>query len=93
MLDGMQRLDVTLATAPADGNKLTGRVDREMERSLRELVRIRSVSQDKGLREESFRAAKYLARLLESLGATLCCRVPINLSLDLIVMLIWSSLR
>lgn len=70
MLDGMQRLDVTLAAATAEG-KLTGRVDREMERSLRELVRIRSVSQDKGLREESFRAAKYLARLLESLGAVL----------------------
>ena len=73
MLDGMQRLDVSLATAPSQGGKLTGRVDREMERSLRELVRIKSVSQDKGLREESFRAAKYLARLLESLGVLTMC--------------------
>ncbi len=75
LLDGMQRLDSCIAadtptlTTPTEAcTRLTIKVDRELERSLRELVRIRSVSQDKGMREESFRAAKYLARLMESLG-------------------------
>ena len=44
-------------------------LERELERSLREFVRLRTVSSDPTLREECFRGAKYLANLLESLGA------------------------
>ena len=43
-------------------------LERELERSLREFVRLRTVSSDPTLREECFRGAKYLATLLESLG-------------------------
>ena len=44
------------------------RLEAELERSLREFVRLRTVSSDPTLREECFRGAKYLATLLESLG-------------------------
>ena len=44
-------------------------LERELERSLREFVRLRTVSSDPTLREECFRGAKYLATLLESLGS------------------------
>ncbi len=43
-------------------------LERELERSLREFVRLRTVSSDPTLREECFRGAKYLANLLESIG-------------------------
>ena len=39
-----------------------------MERSLREFVRLRTVSSDASLREDCFRGAKFLASLLESIG-------------------------
>ena len=45
------------------------RLEQELEGSLREFVRLRTVSSDPTLREECFRGAKYLATLLESLGA------------------------
>lgn len=44
------------------------RLEAELEGSLREFVRLRTVSSDPTLREECFRGAKYLATLLESLG-------------------------
>ena len=53
----------------AAGSLLGTKIEREMERALREFVRIKSVSADPSLREESYRGAKFLARLLESLGA------------------------
>ena len=49
----------------ADGQQL----ERELEGSLREFVRLRTVSSDASLREDCFRGAKFLASLLESLGA------------------------
>lgn len=51
----------------ANGQQL----ERELERSLREFVRLRTVSSDASLREDCFRGAKFLASLLESLGASL----------------------
>ena len=45
------------------------RLDAELERSLREFVRLRTVSADPSAREACFRGAKFLARQLESLGA------------------------
>jgi hypothetical protein len=43
-------------------------LEKELERTLREFVRLRSVSSDPTLREDCFRSAKFLATLLESLG-------------------------
>lgn len=51
--------------APCPGTAL----EREMERTLRDFVRLRTVSADPGAREDCFRGAKFLAALLESLGA------------------------
>ena len=48
---------------------LSARLEKELERTLREFVRMRTVSADPSLREDCFRGAKYLASLLESLGA------------------------
>ena len=45
------------------------RLDKEFEKALRSFVRIKTVSADPKLREESFRGAKFLLRLLEGLGA------------------------
>ena len=47
---------------------LSARIEKELERTLREFVRMRTVSSDRSLREDCFRGAKYLAHLLESLG-------------------------
>ena len=52
----------------ASGTGRGARLERELEGSLREFVRLRTVSSDPTLREECFRGAKYLATLLESLG-------------------------
>jgi len=48
---------------------LAARIGRELERSLRDFVRLRTVSRDPGHREDCFRGAKFLGTLLESLGA------------------------
>lgn len=50
------------------GGGLSARLEKELERTLREFVRMKTVSSDPSLREECFRGAKYLAHLLESLG-------------------------
>ena len=50
------------------GSRPGARLEAELEGSLREFVRLRTVSSDPTLREECFRGAKYLATLLESLG-------------------------
>ena len=55
-------------TGGLGGGGLSARVDKELERTLREFVRMKTVSSDPSLREECFRGAKYLAHLLESLG-------------------------
>lgn len=62
------------AAGPGPGTHL----ERELERSLREFVRLRTVSSDPTLREECFRGAKYLATLLESLGAQHVCAPPMR---------------
>lgn len=51
------------------GLGLAARIEKELERTLREFVRMRTVSSDPSLREDCFKGAKYLAHLLESLGA------------------------
>jgi hypothetical protein len=45
------------------------RLERELEAMLREFVRLKTVSSDPQLREDCFRGAKFLASILESLGA------------------------
>ena len=48
------------------------RLEKELEKTLREFVRMRTVSSDPSLREDCFKGAKYLAHLLESLGTSAC---------------------
>jgi hypothetical protein len=50
---------------------LAARINRELERSLRDFVALATVSRDPGYREDCFRGAKFLGTLLESLGALL----------------------
>ena len=45
---------------------------RLLERSLREFVRIKTVSRDPELKEDCFRGAKYLSNKLEALGELTC---------------------
>ena len=52
------------------GGSVSARLEKELERTLREFVRMRTVSSDPSLREDCFKGAKYLAHLLESLGMT-----------------------
>lgn len=56
-----------LEAAGDDG--LAARINRELERSLRDFVALATVSRDPGYREDCFRGAKFLGTLLESLGA------------------------
>ena len=57
--------------AGSDG--LAARINRELERSLRDFVALATVSRDPGYREDCFRGAKFLGTLLESLGKPPCC--------------------
>lgn len=57
---------------------LSARLEKELERTLREFVRMRTVSSDRSLREDCFRGAKYLAHLLESLGAEIKISRPVE---------------
>lgn len=70
----------TSATAGGNGGggggSLSARLEKELERTLREFVRMKTVSSDPSLREDCFRGAKYLAHLLESLGTILQHRTP-----------------
>eukprot|EP01025_Chloroclados_australasicus_P062170 TRINITY_DN8164_c1_g2_i2.p1 TRINITY_DN8164_c1_g2~~TRINITY_DN8164_c1_g2_i2.p1 ORF type:complete len:973 (+),score=141.50 TRINITY_DN8164_c1_g2_i2:301-2919(+) len=50
------------------------RIEKEMERALRKLVGLKTVSCDSSLSEECFRGAKFVAELLESIG----CRVELQ---------------
>ena len=58
----------TAGAGGVGGGGLSARLEKELERTLREFVRMKTVSSDPSLREECFRGAKYLAHLLESLG-------------------------
>ena len=62
------RTDSTGGRAGPGSAALSARLEKELERTLREFVRMRTVSSDPSLREDCFRGAKYLAHLLESLG-------------------------
>ena len=55
--------------AGGDALPPASRLERELERALRQFTAIRSVSADPGAREECFRGAKFLLRLLEGMGA------------------------
>ncbi len=59
---------VSEARPAASSVGVSARLEKELERTLREFVRMRTVSSDPSLREDCFRGAKYLAHLLESLG-------------------------
>lgn len=59
---------VSEARAGPGSAALSARLEKELERTLREFVRMRTVSSDPSLREDCFKGAKYLAHLLESLG-------------------------
>ncbi len=50
-------------------SQLSSRIDRELTRTLREFVRMRTVSCDPRLRDDCFKGAMYLAHMLEALGA------------------------
>jgi glutamine amidotransferase len=54
------------------------RLELELERALRRFIRIRSVSADPALAEDCFRGAKFLARILESLGAEVKLARPVE---------------
>ena len=56
---------LTLATGPSPA----ARLERELERALAAFVRLRTVSADPSLREECYRGAKWLAALLDGIGA------------------------
>ena len=62
------------------GPGMGARLEQELEGSLREFVRLRTVSSDPTLSEECFRGAKYLATLLESLGTALVRRLSAVMS-------------
>ena len=64
----------------AAGAGAATRLERELEATLREFVRLRTVSSDPTLQEECFRGAKYLANLLESLGEFLQPLPRLNLA-------------
>ncbi|KAL3135302.1 hypothetical protein ABBQ32_007500 [Trebouxia sp. C0010 RCD-2024] len=72
----------TSATAGGNGGggggSLSARLEKELERTLREFVRMKTVSSDPSLREDCFRGAKYLAHLLESLGAEIKISRPVE---------------
>ena len=57
-----------LSSGPGGGIGVSARLEKELEKTLREFVRMRTVSSDPSLREDCFKGAKYLAHLLESLG-------------------------
>lgn len=58
------------AAAPDQDGAASGAsaLERELERTLRDFVRLRTVSSDPSAAEHCFRGAKFLASLLESLG-------------------------
>lgn len=60
-----------LSSGPGGGMGVSARLEKELEKTLREFVRMRTVSSDPSLREDCFKGAKYLAHLLESLGILL----------------------
>ena len=62
--------------AAGGGVGVSARLEKELERTLREFVRMKTVSSDPSLREDCFRGAKYLAHLLESLGTALLLLSP-----------------
>ena len=67
-MDGRPAAAAAAAQAAAGAVGLSARLEKELERTLREFVRMKTVSSDPSLREDCFRGAKYLAHLLESLG-------------------------
>ncbi|KAK2079339.1 hypothetical protein QBZ16_003030 [Prototheca wickerhamii] len=70
-LPAAKRARLAADRKPGDASNSThaATLEREMERALRAFVRIRSISADPLRSEDCFRAAKFLHRLLEGLGA------------------------
>ncbi|GMH45158.1 hypothetical protein BSKO_13115 [Bryopsis sp. KO-2023] len=65
-------LDFSTDVAECEGDLLLLRrkhAERDMERKLKEFVRIKTVSGDPACREDCFKGAKFVAHLLEDLGA------------------------
>ncbi len=55
-----------------------GRLERELEKALRIFIRIKTVSSDPSLSQDCFRGAKFLLRLLESMGAEVKLSQPVE---------------
>lgn len=55
-----------------------GKLERELERALRLFIKIKTVSSDPSLSQECFRGAKFLLRLLESMGAEVKLSQPVE---------------
>ncbi|CAL8463359.1 g2893 [Coccomyxa elongata] len=53
-------------------------LERELEHALRDFVRLKTVSSDPTLQEDCFRGAKFLATLLEALGAEIKLSRPVE---------------
>jgi predicted glutamine amidotransferase len=69
----------TALTSPAGSRRDPGaRLERELERALAAFVRLRTVSADPTLREDCFRGAKWLAGVLESIGAEIKVARPVD---------------
>ncbi|KAL4857151.1 Cys-Gly metallodipeptidase DUG1 [Chlorella vulgaris] len=73
--DGEAGAPVRAAGAPLP---TASRLERELEKALRAFIRIRTVSADPSLHEESFRGAKFLLRLLEQLGCEVKLSQPVE---------------
>eukprot|EP00889_Picochlorum_renovo_P002229 jgi/Picre1/29259/NNA_004651.t1 len=64
--DIIRRVPSKLETTSA---AISARIEREFEKSLRSFIKIQTVSADPGRKQDCFQGAKFLLRLLESIGA------------------------
>ncbi|KAI7835447.1 hypothetical protein COHA_010652 [Chlorella ohadii] len=71
---GLQRL-ASQAAVPALS---TSRLERELEKALRAFIRIKTVSADPSMHEECFKGAKFLLRILESIGCEVKLSQPVE---------------
>lgn len=71
--------DAEEADGDAPGTAATvGRLERELEKALRLFIKIKTVSSDPSLSQDCFRGAKFLLRLLESMGAEVKLSQPVE---------------
>ncbi|KAK4534538.1 hypothetical protein CDCA_CDCA02G0563 [Cyanidium caldarium] len=89
----LARLSLTSPTATADSGAVMGM--EVLERALRTAVRFRSISGGGDChpfyRDESFRCAKWLAHLLQSIGADVTLSQPVEARNPVVLARIWSA--